>query len=404
MPPLPARLDMPPAGDAMQHAYDAYGAIHAPAAGSRTGHAGQVREGDVPWLWLGSRLYAPWQRGFISPDGASPFGTGGLNRYAYCSGDPINRIDPTGASWWEWLGTALGIVGAAVGIVATGGALLGAAAAAGSLSAAMASASTVTLAVAAVETTSIIAEIGSLATLASGDDGASGILGWIAFGTGLAAGASAGIGKLGSTAGKATKARIGDILLPSDLSIGLGYWRTTYELDAGRTIQVHTGKRIAKKHLGSRVTDGGRGNVDIKPAWTEHVNSQGGVNYVTDVAIDEMEANRMAYRFSRKEDDLPLVILTGVHGASNGGNWWRGRRALKEKRFVQSDLNNKNQIAANSGNTHEVHIIDIGGLDKEQFGNLMQARAHVVHSYCYSAADWQVIQHFRIRETNIYTI
>lgn len=397
-----------PDGNVVDHVYDAYGGSRTEGDAACTGYAGQVREGGLPWRWHGYRLYVTSHRVFLSPDGASPFGTGGLNRYAYCSGDPINRIDPTGASWWEWLGTALGIVGAAVGIVATGGALLGAvaaaAAAAGSLSAAMASASTVTLAVAALETTSIIAEIGSLATLASGDDGASGILGWIAFGTGLAAGASAGIGKLGSTARKATKARIGDILLPSDLSIGLGYWRTTYELDAGRTIQVHTGKRIAKKHLGSRVTDGGRGNVDIKPAWTEHVNSQGGVNYVTDVAIDEMEANRMAYRFSRKEDDLPLVILTGVHGASNGGNWWRGRRALKEKRFVQSDLNNKNQIAANSGNTHEVHIIDIGGLDKEQFGNLMQARAHVVHSYCYSAADWQVIQHFRIRETNIYTI
>ncbi|WP_458130770.1 RHS repeat-associated core domain-containing protein [Pseudomonas sp. R3-41] len=31
-----------------------------------------------------------------SPDSLSPFGEGGLNPYAYCIGDPINRRDPTG--------------------------------------------------------------------------------------------------------------------------------------------------------------------------------------------------------------------------------------------------------------------------------------------------------------------
>ena len=33
---------------------------------------------------------------FNSPDSLSPFGEGGLNPYAYCQGDPINRSDPTG--------------------------------------------------------------------------------------------------------------------------------------------------------------------------------------------------------------------------------------------------------------------------------------------------------------------
>ncbi|MFC9753074.1 RHS repeat-associated core domain-containing protein [Streptomyces sp. NPDC056921] len=33
---------------------------------------------------------------FHSPDSLSPFGDAGLNAYAYCLGDPINRVDPTG--------------------------------------------------------------------------------------------------------------------------------------------------------------------------------------------------------------------------------------------------------------------------------------------------------------------
>ncbi|MCY1433952.1 hypothetical protein D9M71_499940 [compost metagenome] len=33
---------------------------------------------------------------FNSPDSWSPFGKGGVNAYAYCEGDPRNRVDPTG--------------------------------------------------------------------------------------------------------------------------------------------------------------------------------------------------------------------------------------------------------------------------------------------------------------------
>jgi len=36
---------------------------------------------------------------FLSADNLSPFGQGGLNSYAYCAGNPINYIDPSGKFW-----------------------------------------------------------------------------------------------------------------------------------------------------------------------------------------------------------------------------------------------------------------------------------------------------------------
>uniref|UniRef100_UPI00214AE743 RHS repeat-associated core domain-containing protein n=1 Tax=Pseudomonas sp. UMAB-08 TaxID=1365375 RepID=UPI00214AE743 len=47
-------------------------------------------------LGNGYRAFNPALMRFNSPDSVSPFGEGGLNGYAYCGGDPVNRADPTG--------------------------------------------------------------------------------------------------------------------------------------------------------------------------------------------------------------------------------------------------------------------------------------------------------------------
>lgn len=47
-------------------------------------------------LGNGHRAYNPVLMRFNSPDRLSPFSAGGINAYAYCMGDPVNRVDPSG--------------------------------------------------------------------------------------------------------------------------------------------------------------------------------------------------------------------------------------------------------------------------------------------------------------------
>ncbi|WP_414648257.1 RHS repeat-associated core domain-containing protein, partial [Cedecea sp.] len=131
-------------------------------------------------LGNGYRSYSPVLMRFTRPDSWSPFGAGGINAYAYCEGDPVNRADPSGhMSWQAGLGIGLGILGI-LGAVFTGGASI---AAAGSISAALAGASTVSL---VVGTAALVADVTGIASAATEESNpkASAALGWtsLAFG------------------------------------------------------------------------------------------------------------------------------------------------------------------------------------------------------------------------------
>ena len=63
-------------------------------------------------LGNGHRAYNAVLMRFNSPDALSPFGKGGTNTYAYCSGDPVNRSDPSGRFWMlNWKTLTSGIIG-----------------------------------------------------------------------------------------------------------------------------------------------------------------------------------------------------------------------------------------------------------------------------------------------------
>ncbi|MGH8388111.1 MAG: RHS repeat-associated core domain-containing protein [Pseudomonas sp.] len=55
-------------------------------------------------LGNGYRAFNPVLMRFNCPDSWSPFGRGGLNGYAYCVGDPVNRRDPSGHFGNPWKG------------------------------------------------------------------------------------------------------------------------------------------------------------------------------------------------------------------------------------------------------------------------------------------------------------
>ncbi len=76
-------------------------------------------------LGNGYRQYNPRIKRFLAPDSLSPFGQAGINMYAYCHGDPVNKFDPTGhldmAKLFVGIFTAVVGIAAAIGAPFSGG-------------------------------------------------------------------------------------------------------------------------------------------------------------------------------------------------------------------------------------------------------------------------------------------
>lgn len=145
----------------------------------------------------GYRAYNPVPMRFNAPDNLSPFGEGGINPYAYCEGDPINRADPSGhLSWQSWLGIGIGILGVGMAAFTAGSSIV----AAGGLMAAMETASATSLISGGI---GLVADAAAIASGAAEEVNpkASAIMGWVSLASGVAGAASSvvrrGAGRLG---------------------------------------------------------------------------------------------------------------------------------------------------------------------------------------------------------------
>lgn len=79
--------------------YDAYGCDGVPGGAKLSlGFNGELylQLQTVYALGNGERFYSPMLRRLCSPDKSGPFTSAGINDYAYCRGDPVNSIDPSG--------------------------------------------------------------------------------------------------------------------------------------------------------------------------------------------------------------------------------------------------------------------------------------------------------------------
>lgn len=103
----------PGSGDlpAANRPYAPYG-FYCHSSVSRLAYTGQLRDAVSGCYNLGNgyRAYSPSLMRFKAADSLSPFDKGGLNAYAYCGGDPVNRTDTNG-HFFNAAGVALRIMG-----------------------------------------------------------------------------------------------------------------------------------------------------------------------------------------------------------------------------------------------------------------------------------------------------
>ena len=106
-------------------------------------YRGYYYDTETDFYYLQSRYHDHSTGRFINADG--PLTTdlqSGLNLFAYCGNDPVNRNDPTGEAWRHWaLGAAI-VAACAVATVVTCGGFAAAAMAVGMVGSGMAAATT----------------------------------------------------------------------------------------------------------------------------------------------------------------------------------------------------------------------------------------------------------------------
>jgi len=86
-------------------------------------YRGYYYDSETELYYLNSRYYDPTTGRYINSDNQVTAGGDltGMNLFAYCGNNPVNRVDLTGHAWWHWALAATIVVACAVAVVATAG-------------------------------------------------------------------------------------------------------------------------------------------------------------------------------------------------------------------------------------------------------------------------------------------
>lgn len=123
----------------VEYKYDAWGKPTSTTGSLKTSlgelnpfrYRGYVWNAESSLYYLKSRYYCVILTRFVNADDqvTDPNRITDDNLFAYCSNNPIIRIDPTGKAWWHWVvGAAIVVACAAAVVVTAGGAMAGVAA------------------------------------------------------------------------------------------------------------------------------------------------------------------------------------------------------------------------------------------------------------------------------------
>ncbi|MEX1826490.1 RHS repeat-associated core domain-containing protein [Luteibacter sp. CQ10] len=335
---------------ARAHGYGAYGGDDG-FFGAHIAFAGEYRDADTGWYRLGERFYSPVLRRFLGPDPESPMAHGGVNRYGYCAGDPVNRIDPTGNAWWSWLASATDDVLATISAPAM-----------------------------------------SSITRASTDE--------------ATARATQGGGRL-------ARRRASDIAPIPGQRHGFRAGHSPPKRGAGSSHGGHAPEPGILLHKGLRYVPADRlrridGKVSIVPRWQDyaHIEKPQSIHWVSDSEIFGFDLRELMPRIRQHavngEGSSDIYIYSGVHGSIDGNNWTQDVRRSGPVSFHTSDRNNAFGYELLSD--HSVTVEDIAAVSRREMKRRMRRRGHHVHAYCFSMADNLVMKKLGIAVASVYEL
>ncbi|MET0360271.1 MAG: RHS repeat-associated core domain-containing protein [Sphingobium sp.] len=387
---------------------------HSSTDAPQLAYAGGAEEANSGCYYLGGRLYSPAMRRFACADPFSPFDEGGLNRYAYCGGDPIGRIDPTGNAWWDWLVAGVGLVVAIVGTVATAGAMAGVvgAAAAGSLTASMSTASSISMATAAVlDVVSVGTEIAATVSMASGNEKAALVLGWVAMGMG---GVSASAGIAGWRAASSTRRALANSSEARATMVSAR--RRPLRMDARAPT---AGQAAGTPHPPIRISNPAELDAErfvvrfdhrtlqsetwVVPRWHrfESARMPGVHHFAADMAItgDDVEADLVG--LLAPFGSATVHHHSGAHGFAHGQNYLGGRRLNGDFSLFDEDRAHQAVTQSLAGGRRVV-FHNLATLSESEALSLFRQPGVHIHAYCFGAADAGLRDLLRIAPVPVY--